>query len=155
MQSNHFTRTITAALIAAFVVLGLPAAQAAPSCGGRQATKVGTKGNDEIKGTQGPDVIVALDGNDDIYVAWELFDDHRRRPIGLGFAVSRDAGRTFSAPAFVPESADRAGRRNANLQGLLTKKLAVNGGGAIAIVNSSLKDNDGSRIWLIRGQSPN
>jgi hypothetical protein len=98
---------------------------------------------------------LSLDASGDIYVVWELFDDPRRRPVGLGFAVSRDAGRTFSAPAFIPESADPSGRRTANLQGLLTKKLAVNGGGAIAIVNSSLKDSDGSRVWLIRGQSPN
>jgi hypothetical protein len=98
---------------------------------------------------------LSLDASGDIYVAWELFDDHRRRPRGLGFAVSRDAGRTFTAPAFVPESADRQGRWNGSHQGLLMRKLAVNGDGAIAIVNSSLKDNDGSRVWLIRGQSSN
>ena len=39
-------------------------------------------------------------------------------------------------------------------QGLLMKKLAVNAGGAIAIVNSSLKENERSRVWLIRGQMP-
>jgi hypothetical protein len=98
---------------------------------------------------------LSLDASGDIYVAWELFDDHRRRPRGLGFAVSRNAGRTFTAPAFVPESADRQGRWNGSHQGLLMRKLAVNGDGAIAIVNSSLKDNDGSRVWLIRGQSSN
>ena len=98
---------------------------------------------------------LSLDAADDLYVVWELFDDQRRRPRGLGFAISRDLGRTFTAPALVPESADRAGRRNAGYQGLLTRKLAVNKDGAIAIVNSSLKDNESSRVWLIRGRSPN
>jgi hypothetical protein len=31
-------------------------------------------------------------------------------------------------------------------------KLAVNNTSAIAIVNSSLKQNSHSRVWLIRGQ---
>jgi hypothetical protein len=30
------------------------------------------------------------------------------------------------------------------------KKLAVNARGAVAIVNSSLKDRERSRVWLIR-----
>jgi hypothetical protein len=94
---------------------------------------------------------LSIDANGDLYVLWELFNDHRKRPWGLGFTVSRDAGRTFSAPAFVPQSADRAGRRNGSYQGLLMKKLAASGDGEIAVVNSSLRDNDGSRVWLIRG----
>jgi hypothetical protein len=32
------------------------------------------------------------------------------------------------------------------------RKLAVNGDGAIAIVNSSFKPNEASRVWLIRGK---
>jgi hypothetical protein len=32
------------------------------------------------------------------------------------------------------------------------RKLAVNADGAIAIVNSSFKSNEASRIWLIRGK---
>jgi hypothetical protein len=100
---------------------------------------------------------LSVDANGDLYVAWERFDDHRNSPRGLGYAVSRDAGRTFSAPAFVPESADAAGRRNGGRQGLLMRKLAASGDGEVAIVNSSLRDNEGSRVWLIRGnrgQSP-
>jgi hypothetical protein len=98
---------------------------------------------------------LAVDASGGVYVSWELFRDHRQRPRGLGFAFSRDAGERFSAPAAVPQSADRAGYWNGSHQGLLTKKLAVNSTGAIALVNSSLKDNEGSRVWLIRGQAPN
>jgi hypothetical protein len=35
---------------------------------------------------------------------------------------------------------------------MLMKKLAVNRAGAVAIVNSSIKENDGSRAWLMRGR---
>jgi hypothetical protein len=96
---------------------------------------------------------LALDGNGGVYVSWELYRDHRERPRGLGFALSRDGGASFTAPAVVPQSADRGGYWNGSFQGLLMKKLAVNSGGAIAIVNSSLKDGEGSRVWLIRGQN--
>jgi hypothetical protein len=32
------------------------------------------------------------------------------------------------------------------------RKLAVSGDGAIAIVNSSFKPKEASRVWLIRGK---
>jgi hypothetical protein len=32
------------------------------------------------------------------------------------------------------------------------RKLAVNPTGAVAVVNSSLKNNEKSRVWLMRGQ---
>jgi hypothetical protein len=94
---------------------------------------------------------LSVDASGDIYVAWERYDDHRSRPRGLGFTVSRDAGRTFSAPAFVPGSADPAGRGNGGRQGLLMRKLAAAGDGEVALVNSSLKVDERSRVWLIRG----
>ena len=37
--------------------------------------------------------------------------------------------------------------------GLLMRKLAVNGTGALAVVNSTFKRGKTSRIWLIRGQA--
>jgi hypothetical protein len=92
-----------------------------------------------------------LDGQGNPYVLWELVPDPRKRPHGLGIAVSRDAGRTFSPPALVPGSADPAGGSNGSHQGLLMRKLAVNHDGAVAIVNSSLKDGEKSRVWLVRG----
>lgn len=98
---------------------------------------------------------LALDAEDGVYVSWELFDHPRHRPRGLGFAFSRDGGGSFTRPGVVPQSADRPGRWNGSFQGLLMKKLAVNAGGAIAVVNSSLEDGNASRVWLIRGQSPN
>jgi hypothetical protein len=51
----------------------------------------------------------------------------------------------------VPGSSDPAGGLNGSFQGFM-HKLAVNGSGAVAVVNSSLKSEEKSRAWLIRGQ---
>ncbi|HEV2611687.1 MAG TPA: hypothetical protein VGU61_15570 [Noviherbaspirillum sp.] len=87
-----------------------------------------------------------------LYVVYELFPDYRERPRGLGMTISADGGKTFAAPAVVPHSGDPAGGGNGSHQGLLMAKLAVNGNGGIAIVNSSLAQDKKSRIWLIRGE---
>ena len=94
---------------------------------------------------------LAVDGRGRVCVLWELYDDERQRPRGLGLAVSSDGGRSFSEPSLVPDSADAAGGFNGSTQGLLMQKLAVNAGGAIAVVNSSLKQDAHSRVWLMRG----
>ncbi len=44
-----------------------------------------------------------------------------------------------------------SGGVNGGAQGLLMRKLAVNGSGAVAIVNSTFKPNEHTRVWLIRG----
>lgn len=94
---------------------------------------------------------LSVDANGNLYVLWELFRDPRGYPRGLALTVSRDGGRSFIAPAIVPGSIDPAGGVNGGNQGFLMRKLAVNRRGAVAIVNSSLKPNERSRVWLIRG----
>jgi hypothetical protein len=79
---------------------------------------------------------------------WELFGG--RRPRGLGYAVSRDGGASFSAPGVVPHSMDAGW--NGSSQGLLMQKLAVSRDGALAVVNSSLQPGKRSRVWLMRGR---
>jgi hypothetical protein len=93
---------------------------------------------------------LAVDDRGGVYVLWELFHDHRHRPRGLGLALSRDGGASFTRPAVVPASAGPPGHWNGSHQGLLMRKLAVNAHGAIAVVNSSLRENERSRVWLIR-----
>jgi len=93
---------------------------------------------------------LSLDAKGNLYVLWERFADHPLLPRGLALAVSSDGGRTFTAPVLVPGSADAGW--NGSSQGLLMRKLAVNRHGALAIVNSSFKDRERSRVWLIRGQ---
>lgn len=95
---------------------------------------------------------LSVDGKDNLYILWELIRDSSERPRGLGLAVSSDAGHNFTQPIVVPDSSDPAGGSNGSHQGLLMKKLAVNDAGAIAIVNSSLKQDEHSRVWLIRGE---
>lgn len=102
----------------------------------------------DISGAGGGFPALAVDGKGDLYAVWERLPA-RRRPRGLGIAVSRDGGRSFSPPAVVPHSEDAGG--NGSLQGLLMRKLAVSRAGAIVIVNSSFKEGERSRVWLMRG----
>jgi hypothetical protein len=85
-----------------------------------------------------------------LHVVWELYPDHTEAPRGLAYAVSRDGGATFSAPALVPGSIDPMGGGNGSFQGRLMRKLAVRDD-QIAVVNSSLALGRGSRVWLVRG----
>jgi hypothetical protein len=97
---------------------------------------------------------LSVDAQGRVYVLWELYADERQGPRGLGLAVSIDGGRSFSSPGVVPDSVDPAGGFNGSSQGLLMRKLAVSTNGAIAIVNSSLKEGSHSRVWLMRGALP-
>ena len=97
---------------------------------------------------------LSVDAQGRVYVLWELYADERQGPRGLGFAVSIDGGRSFASPSVVPDSMDPAGGFNGSSQGLLMRKLAVSADGAVAIVNSSLKQGSYSRVWLMRGALP-
>jgi hypothetical protein len=95
---------------------------------------------------------LCIDANGNLYVIWERYPERGARPRGLGLTVSRDGGQTFTPPLVVPGSSDPGGGSNGSHQGLLMEKLAVNDTGAVAIVNSSLKQNARSRVWLMRGR---
>jgi BNR repeat-like domain len=94
---------------------------------------------------------IGVDARGSLYVLWERFARQAPRPRGLGIAVSRDGGRSFEAGQ-VPESAGPGW--NGSLQGMLMNKLSVNREGAVAIVNSSIAEGKGSRVWLMRGRLP-
>lgn len=95
---------------------------------------------------------LAVDAAGRVVVAYELYPDHRREPLGLGISMSVDGGRSFSEPEEVPHSADPAGGTNGSHQGRLMEKLAVNDDGGVAIANSSMVQGRQSRVWLIRGE---
>lgn len=95
---------------------------------------------------------LALDEEDRIYVLWHLFPDRRDRPRGLALTTSDDGGRGFAPPAVVPGTADPELGFTGSLQGLLMRKLAVNGRGELAVVNSTFLPNRESRVRLIRGK---
>lgn len=98
--------------------------------------------------------MLGIDAENNVYVCWELFPGRRRHSRGLALAYSRDAGKNFAPPAAVPGSADPAGGVNGSMQGLLMNKLAVNGSGRMAIVNSSFLQDKASRIRLMRAALP-
>ncbi|GAB6060025.1 sialidase family protein [Desulfonatronum parangueonense] len=96
---------------------------------------------------------LALDGQDNIYVLWEIFPEKGfTHPSGLGFTFSEDNGRTFVEPVIVPGTDDPELGFNGSQQGMFMNKLAVNHNGELAIVNSTFKDGESSRIRLIRGR---
>jgi hypothetical protein len=92
---------------------------------------------------------LSVDAKGNLYVLWERFGEHPFLARGLGFAVSRDGGANFQSTG-VPDSAGAGW--NGSSQGLLMRKLAVSGDGGIAVVNSSFKDTERSRVWLVRGR---
>jgi hypothetical protein len=93
---------------------------------------------------------LALDREGRLFVTWEWFTPQGDWTQGLGGALSGDGGRRFGSPTNVPHSRDAG--VNGSQQGLLMRKLAVNATGAVAVVNSSFRPGQGSRVWLIRGQ---
>ena len=104
----------------------------------------------DISGRDAGFPALSIDAKGNLYVLWERFAEHPLLARGLALAVSSDAGRNFTAPVLVPESAGAGW--NGSSQGLLMRKLAVRGDGEFAIVNSSFKDKERSRVWLIRGR---
>jgi hypothetical protein len=96
--------------------------------------------------------MLRMDGEDHLYLTWELFRDPRGRPLGLGFTRSVDGGETFTPPVIVPGTADFQHGLGGGLQGLLKSKLAVNRSGEFAIVNSTYLRDEASRVWLMRGR---
>lgn len=97
---------------------------------------------------------LSIDSRGSLYVTWELFRNANSGARGVALAISHDGGETFTAPAAVPASIDPGGGVNGSNQGKLMRKLAVNDG-AVAVVNSSLRQGAASRVWLIRGSVEN
>jgi hypothetical protein len=86
-----------------------------------------------------------------VFVAWQESEGDEA-PRGLGLVVSRDAGRTFSAPSVVPGSADEALGENGSRQGKLMRFLAANPSGSFALVSSRFREGKRSSVQLQRGQ---
>jgi hypothetical protein len=96
---------------------------------------------------------LSLDAEGNVYLLWELFHEGEFHPRGLGFTFSGDGGRTFDSPVVVPGSLEPRLGINGSQQGLFMNKLAVNGAGEIAIVNSTFSPGDSSRIRLFRARN--
>ena len=94
-----------------------------------------------------------VQGPDTLHVLWELYPEGAHRSWALGYTASTDGGNSFSAPTVVPGTDDQAHGFNGSQQGLLMEKLAVNAAGELAIVNSTFRQGEASRIWLYRGRA--
>lgn len=97
---------------------------------------------------------LALDGNGNPHVLFELFGRRAQRGQGLGLTWSDDGGDSFTAPLAIPRGTDANTAVNGSLQGLLMQKLAVSRAGDIAVVNSTYREGDTSRVWLVSGKKP-
>ena len=64
---RSYRRAAVAVALIAGSALGSAAAQQGPTCFGKSATKIGSDGNNVIRGTNGSDVIVTKDGDDTVY----------------------------------------------------------------------------------------
>lgn len=91
-------------------------------------------------------------GNEEVYVLWELFPNRKSRSQALGFTYSNDDGDSFAPPALIPDIAYPELGENGSRQGTLMRKLAVNRGGALAVVNSTFRQNESSHVWLLLGR---
>lgn len=91
-------------------------------------------------------------GNERVYVLWELFPNRKSRSRALGFTYSKDGGESFAPPALLPDIANPALSENGSRQGMLMRKLAVNHGGALAVVNSTFRRDESSHVWLLLGR---
>ena len=96
---------------------------------------------------------IRTDRNDNLYILWELFPDNMREARGLGVTTSGNGGASFARPVIVPESNQAEYGMSGSRQGSLMTKLDVNGGGDIAVVNSTFRSGEGSYIWLWRGSA--
>ncbi len=94
---------------------------------------------------------LALSANGTVMITWERYPRHGERPLGLGYTLLQEGGDSFSEPAIVPGTADLDLGVNGSLQGLLMRKLAVDGN-TVAVVNSTFKQDEASHVWLIRGE---
>lgn len=92
---------------------------------------------------------LAFDGAGNMVVIWNLFPRAGFVGRGLGYAISRDDGRTFSPARVIPGSdvVPNGGR-----QGLLTQRLAVTSDGRVIVGHSSFDRGTASRILIFRGR---
>ena len=83
---------------------------------------------------------------------WELFLNRKSRSRALGFTYSNDGGESFAPPALLLDIANPALSENGSRQGMLMRKLAVNHGGVLAVVNSTFRRDESSHVWLLLGR---
>ncbi|MCP1727236.1 hypothetical protein J2T60_001201 [Natronospira proteinivora] len=92
-----------------------------------------------------------IDGADRLHLVWELYPEGWPRSRGLAYTRAPADGE-FSPPALVEGTGDPSDGINGSLQGLFMQKLAVTADGLPVVVNSTFREDEESRIRLIRGE---
>lgn len=114
------------------------------------STAISNASNSRVDSANFPSLDVDGDGN--LYLLWERYPSHGDHPRGLGFVLSRNAGRSFEKPSVVPATDVPELGFNGSLQGQLMQKLDVATDGFIGVVNSRFSRGETSRIRLFRGR---
>jgi hypothetical protein len=97
---------------------------------------------------------LSLGAGGHVYVVWHHQASAGDGPRGLALSLSRDGGRQFTSAALVPGTGDPALGINGSRQGKLMRLMASNDAGALAVVNSSFREGESSRVRLILGRVP-
>jgi len=95
---------------------------------------------------------LALDGEGNPYVLFELYREGQPRGEGLALVYSEDGGESFGSPASLPRGGEEAAGFNGSRQGMLMDKLAVAESGEVVVVNSTFDEGEASHVWLMRGR---
>jgi hypothetical protein len=98
-----------------------------------------------------PSLSLGMDGH--VYVLWQHHPSVREASRGLALSLSHDGGHQFTPPALVPSTADPALGINGSRQGRLMRLVASNARGMLAVVSSSFREGESSRVRLIVGRA--
>lgn len=92
---------------------------------------------------------LALDGDGNPYLLFELFRNQSQRGKGLALVRSDDRGGSFTEPDEIPRGTESDIPVNGSRQGLLMDKLAVTPEGNVIVVNSTFREGESSHVWLL------
>ena len=87
-----------------------------------------------------------------VIIAWHILELERPVALGLGLMHSDNGGGRFSGPELIPGTEPPEGGIGGGLQGLLTRKLATDASGSVALAHSLFVPDQASQIKLVRGR---
>jgi hypothetical protein len=96
---------------------------------------------------------LSLGASGHVYVVWQHQPSANEGPRGLAFSLSRDGGDRLTSPVLISSTMDAALGVNGSRQGKLMRLVDTNDSGAIAVVHSSFREGESSRIRLILGRA--
>lgn len=123
-----------------------------PPCEVLHARGLGAPATSLAQGAAASAPDLAVDDQGRVHVVWEIHEPDAPRPRSLRFAYSADGGQHFAPAAEVPGITAPAPGWNGSQQSSLARRLDVDAGGGIAMVNGTFDPGRASRVWLLRGR---